>query len=113
VTEFRFAQPQWVHALWGVLAFVGLLLWFDRRGAGALDRLMSDRLQRRLARRPSPFRRRMRIGLLGLSAACLVVALMRPQFGMRQVAAPQVGAEIMIALDVSKSMLAEDVAPVR
>jgi Ca-activated chloride channel family protein len=51
--------------------------------------------------------------LIGLSAACLVVALMRPQLGVRHVAAQRVGAQIMLALDVSKSMLAEDVAPNR
>ena len=113
MSEFRFAEPHWVHALWGVAAFVALLFWFDLRGAGALDRLISNTLQRRLVRRPSAFRRRLRIGLLGLSAACLVFALMRPQLGIRHVAAPRVGAEIMIALDVSKSMLAEDVAPSR
>jgi len=113
VSEFRFAEPQWVHALWGVLAFVVLLFWFDLRGAGALDQLISNTLQRRLVGRPSSLRRRMRIVLLGLSAACLVFALMRPQLGIRHVAAPRVGAEIMIALDVSKSMLAEDVAPSR
>jgi len=27
VSEFRFAEPQFVHWLWGVLAAVGLLLW--------------------------------------------------------------------------------------
>jgi Ca-activated chloride channel family protein len=43
----------------------------------------------------------------------LVLALMRPQWGVEFVTSPQVGAEIMIALDVSKSMLAEDVAPNR
>ncbi|MBW2541686.1 MAG: VWA domain-containing protein [Deltaproteobacteria bacterium] len=113
MSEFRFAEPQWAHALWGVLAFVALLFWFDLRGAGALDRLIANTLQRRLVRRPSSLRRRMRIALLGLSAVCLVLALMRPQLGIRHVAAPRVGAEIMIALDVSKSMLAEDVAPNR
>ena len=113
MSEFRFAQPQWIHALWGVLVFVALLFWFDLRGAGALDQLIGGTLKRRLVRSPSVFRRRMRITLLGLSAVCLVVALMRPQLGMRHVAAPRVGAEIMIALDVSKSMLAEDVAPSR
>jgi Ca-activated chloride channel family protein len=113
VSEFRFAQPQWIHALWGVLVFVALLFWFDLRRAGALDQLIGDTLKRRLVRSPSGFRRRMRIALLGLSAVCLVVALMRPQLGIRHVAAPRVGAEIMIALDVSKSMLAEDVAPSR
>jgi len=113
VSEFRFADPQWAHALWCVLAFVALLFWFDLRGAGALDQLISNTLQRRLVARPSSLRRRMRIVLLGLSAVCLVFALMRPQLGIRHVAAPRVGAEIMIALDVSKSMLAEDVAPSR
>jgi Ca-activated chloride channel family protein len=38
---------------------------------------------------------------------------MRPQWGVEFVSAPRVGAEIMIALDVSRSMLAEDVAPNR
>ncbi len=113
MSEFRFAQPQWIHALWGVLVFVALLFWFDLRGAGALEQLISDTLKRRLVRRPSLLRRRMRIALLGLSAACLVLALMRPQFGIRHVAAPRIGAEVMIALDVSRSMLAEDVAPSR
>jgi Ca-activated chloride channel family protein len=113
VSEFRFAEPQWAHALWGVLAFVVLLFWFELRGAGALDQLIGNALQRRLVARPSSLRRRLRIVLLGLSAACLVFALMRPQLGIRHVAAPRVGAEIMIALDVSKSMLAEDVAPNR
>ncbi len=113
MSEFRFAQPQWIHALWGVLAFVSLLFWLDLRGSGALDQLIGNTLGQRLVRRPSVLRRRMRIVLVGLSAACLVLALMRPQLGVRHVAAPRVGAEVMIALDVSKSMLAEDVAPSR
>ena len=113
MSEFRFAQPQWIHALWGVLAFVALLIWFDLRGAGALEQLIGNTFKRRLVRRPGLLRRRMRIALLGLSAACLVLALMRPQLGIRHVAAPRVGAEVMIALDVSRSMLAEDVAPSR
>ena len=113
MSEFRFADPDWVHGLWWVLGFVALLFWLDRRGGGALDRLLGSALQQRLVQRPSPFRRRMRIVFLGLSAASLVLALMRPQLGIRHVATPRIGAEIMLALDVSKSMLAEDVAPNR
>ena len=38
----------------GVAAiFVALLLWFDLRGAGALDQLIGSALRRRLVRRPS------------------------------------------------------------
>jgi len=113
VNEFHFAEPQWVHGLWGVLVFVALLFWLDRRGSGAIDRLISKPLQDRMVKRSSGARRKLRILFVGLSVACLVIALMRPQLGIRHVAAPRVGAEIMVALDVSKSMLAEDVAPNR
>jgi Ca-activated chloride channel family protein len=113
VSEFRFAEPQWAHALWALVAFVVLLFWLERRGGSALGRLVAGPLQSRLVARPSPGRRQLRIVLIGLSMAFLIVALMRPQWGLRHVAAPRVGAEIMICLDVSKSMLAEDVTPNR
>ncbi len=113
MSEIHFAQPQWIHALWGVLVFVLLSFWLDRRGGGALDLLLGPALRPRLVKGLNPFRRQLRLWLLGLSAVCLVVALMRPQFGIRHVAAPRIGAEIMVALDVSQSMLAEDVAPNR
>ena len=43
----------------------------------------------------------------------MVAALMQPQWGERFVTTPRVGAEIMIALDVSRSMLADDAKPTR
>ncbi|MFP8878051.1 MAG: VWA domain-containing protein, partial [Myxococcota bacterium] len=113
MSEFRFAEPAWIHLLWGVLTFTVLLFWLERRGGGALSQLVSGVLQDRLVRRPTLWRRRARIVLLGLAGVCLVLALMRPQLGIRHVAVQRVGAQIMIALDVSKSMLAEDVAPNR
>jgi Ca-activated chloride channel family protein len=113
VSEFRFAEPQWIHALWALLAFLALLFWLERRGGSALDRLVSATLQSRLVMRPGVWRRRARLLLVGLAGAFLIVALMRPQFGMRHVATPRVGAEIMVCLDTSRSMLAEDVAPNR
>jgi Ca-activated chloride channel family protein len=113
VSEFRFAEPDWAYALWGVLVFVGLLFWLERRGGGALDRLVSATLRPRLVAGPGPRTRRLRVLLVGLALGFLVVALMRPQWGLRTVATPRVGAEIMVLLDVSRSMLAEDVAPNR
>jgi Ca-activated chloride channel family protein len=113
VNGLHFAEPGWVHALWAVFAVVALLAALERRGTGALERLVSPALQQRLVQRPSPWRRWLRIGLLGLAGVALVLSLMRPQLGLRHVATPRVGAEIMIALDVSRSMLAEDVAPNR
>ena len=61
----------------------------------------------------STLRRRLYLILLGVSAVFLTGALMRPQWGGELIATPRLGAQMMVCLDVSKSMLAEDVAPNR
>ena len=113
MSELRFAEPQWAHALWVLVVFIGSLFFMERRGAGALDRLVAPALRDRLVARPATWRRRLRILLLGAAGAFAIVALMRPQWGLHHVVTPRVGAEIMICLDVSRSMLAEDAAPNR
>ena len=113
MSDFQFAEPHWIHLIWLVFLFLGLLIWLDQRGSVKLDRLISPLMQRRLVLRPSRWRRLFVIGLIGLSAFALVLALMRPQWGFHYERTPRVGAQLMIALDVSRSMLAEDVAPNR
>ena len=94
-------------------AFVVVLVWLERRRGESLDRFVSAEMRERVVREGAPWRRSLRIVFLALSGLFLVVALMRPQWGMRTISTPTFGAEIMICLDVSKSMLAEDVAPNR
>ena len=109
----HWAQPGllWVVGAWAVVALVVVAL--DRRGAGALDRLVSSALQSALVARPARWRRLTRLALLVVSGFTMAAALLQPQMGERYVATPRVGAEIMIALDVSRSMLADDAAPSR
>jgi len=109
----QFAHPEWVSLLWGWLAVVVLLIVLERRKRDALDRLIGLALQDRLVDRPSRWRRLLRIALVGVAGAAIAIALMQPQWGERYVSTPRVGAEIMIALDVSRSMLADDTKPTR
>jgi Ca-activated chloride channel family protein len=113
VTGLEFAEPQWAQLFWALAALLGVLFWLERRGGAQLSRFVSTQLQERLVRMPAQWRRTLRVGLLGVCFAFLILALMRPQWGLRYVTTPRAGAEIMICLDVSKSMLAEDVAPNR
>ena len=113
MTEIYFAEPQWLHLLWLVLVFVALLLFLERRGNHLLSRFVSKTLQPRLVHNTGRSRRILRIILLGLTGVFLTLALMRPQWGLSFISTPRVGAEIMVCLDVSRSMLAEDVAPNR
>jgi Ca-activated chloride channel family protein len=70
-------------------------------------------MQSRLVQNLSRTRRWLSIVFFALAALSLVVALMRPQWGLTYHEAPRLGAQIMVCLDVSKSMLAEDTAPNR
>ena len=113
MNELRFAEPEWIHALWLVgVALLGLI-WLERRGGAALERFVGPALQKRMVSTTASWQRVLRHALLAVAAFSLVIGLMRPQWGFEFISAPRVGAEIMIALDVSKSMLAEDVAPNR
>ena len=113
MSDFRFANPDWIHAIWLVAALVVLLFWLDWRRGDILTRLLSSMMQSRLVRRLSPTRRWLSIAMFGMAGVSMVVALMRPQWGLTYQETPRVGAQIMVCLDVSKSMLAEDTAPNR
>lgn len=113
MNEFQFAELGWLHATWGVLLCVGVLVALELRGRSLLDRMISPLMQGRLVRKVPLLRRLMSIASLGLALGCLVLALMRPQWGMTVQAVSKVESQVMICLDVSKSMLAEDVVPNR
>lgn len=113
MSDITWANPAWFNAIWGVLAAVGLFFWLDRRRARLSRRLISSLLEARLVRRVSPARRGASFFFLALAGIGMVVALMRPQWGGEPIETPRIGNELMICLDVSKSMLADDVGPNR
>lgn len=112
-SDFRFANPEWSLLLAGIVAFLVLVIYLDRRKSRLLNRFLSDDLQNRLVIKLSDRKQWMVTVCLGLSAVCLVVALMRPQWGTGYQKQTRKGAYVMVCLDVSKSMLAEDSVPNR
>ena len=109
-----FANPAWVHLVWLALVFAGVLAWLELRGRDRLGRFVSPAMQARLAHGASTARRALRVTLVLATLLLGIVALMRPQTpGGTEVAARGAGADIVVALDVSRSMLAQDAAPNR
>lgn len=115
MTPWTFAHRDLVHLIWAVLAIVVGLAIFELRGRDALARFLSPAMQRRLATRPTNGRVIARLALFGLALAAGVMALMRPQSGVtvEHVAGARFTSDVVIVLDVSRSMLAEDVPPNR
>ena len=90
------------------LAFLALARW--RREAAV--RFAPDRPARDLGT-PSNAARTFKASLIVLAVLLLAVALARPLIGEEHVVIEREGADVVIALDVSRSMLAKDVAPNR
>ncbi|MCK5147426.1 VWA domain-containing protein [bacterium] len=89
------------------------IVWAFRQKKAAMARFGSIELIRKLIATVSPQRQRWKAGLLVLSVLFLVLALLRPQWGTKLRTVKREGQDILIALDVSKSMLAEDIKPMR
>ena len=113
MSGLHFQHPERIHWLWAVMAWLASWWALRRRDAGLLNRFVGRPLHGHLVHRLSAKRRWLRFALFGVAGVALVLALMRPQWGLRFVQMPRVGAEMMVCLDVSKSMLAEDAAPSR
>lgn len=109
--RFGFASYLVLYALVPVL--VGFLWWAASRRTRTLARFGNPRLVARLTRSVNRQGRRVRAAMFLLAVVALVTALARPQFGTRVETVRRVGQDIVVALDLSTSMLAEDVAPNR
>jgi Ca-activated chloride channel family protein len=109
----RFFALPWALALVPLLAAgaVLLVLRAARRRFRRMERLAEPALLERIApARRSPHRR---AALLGLAAALAALAFAGPQWGSERTIVRSEGADIVLALDASLSMLAEDVEPNR
>lgn len=109
-----FAQPVWLAA--GLLACCGAVFFIALSAARRTKRLAqfaAPHLLPLLTANVSPARRRLKNAYFLLGLACVFLALARPQLGSRVVELRSRGIDILIAFDVSKSMLAQDIRPNR
>ena len=103
--------------LWGLLALpalAGVFAWGERQAGVRLARLIqTPRLRTQLTGAASPARRRVRYALFLLAMGFLVVALAGPRLGYETIPTHRRGLDLIVVVDVSKSMLATDLPPTR
>ncbi len=101
----------WVLAL---IPIAYIILWAARSARRrAAEAFSGSRLVPRLLRSHSHSRERLKSHLLALSLLFLVLALIRPKWGYDSNEVIIRGPDVMVALDVSRSMLSQDVTPDR
>lgn len=102
----RFGNPELLHLLWLVPPLIFLLLFGLRRKQKALRQFHTGVDPGHLQRH------KIQAGLLLLSYLFVVLAMARPQWGAKSEAVAE-RLDVMLALDISTSMLAEDDKSVR
>ncbi|HEV3409314.1 MAG TPA: VWA domain-containing protein [Chthoniobacterales bacterium] len=108
-----FGAPEW---LWGLLVVPVALLLFLRgesRSAERLREFVAPRLLAQLGATVSSFRRRLRFALLLVALALAFVSLAKPRWGYTYEEVQRKGLDLLVAIDTSRSMLANDVPPNR
>lgn len=111
--NFRFAHPQMLWLLLAVVLYIVLYALSRRFSRRALMRFGDLSLLRPLMPDVSEAKLRLKFVLQMLAIVFLIVALARPQFGSKLQTVKKQGVEVMVCLDISNSMLAEDVSPNR
>ena len=110
---FRFADPIYLYllAVIPVLAVIRFLTYRNQKKR--LRKFGDPKLLRELMPDVSRFRPAVKFWILQGALALLIVMLARPQFGTKINNEQRVGIETIIAMDISNSMMAEDITPSR
>lgn len=110
---FRFHDPTYFYYLI-ILPIIGLLyVLFSLNSKRVFNKYFSDRLFFVLSSNVSKVKRNFKLALQLLALAAIIIALARPQFGQKSDKIKIEGIELIFAVDVSNSMMAEDVKPSR
>lgn len=110
---FQFEHPERLYFLFLlllVLGLYGLALW---RSIKLSKRMGEKELLTQLVPDQSRGKPRFKLILFSLALAALIIAWANPQMGVEQKPAKREAADIYLAMDISRSMLAEDIAPNR
>ena len=96
-----------------LLLALGCLTWAAARRRRLTREFGQSQTLARLTRPEAPGRRKIKSALMISALVMAFLALAGPQWGVRLVESRSMGTQIMIAVDTSVSMLAEDLKPNR
>jgi len=110
---FRFANIEILWLLVIIPVFIAAYIVYTRRKRRELELFGEAELVEQLMPNASRVRPAVKFSIAMVALALLIIAAARPQFGTSERTEKREGIEAIVALDISNSMLAEDVAPNR
>ena len=110
---FQLEERIWFWLLFVLLGMFLLFIWTQLWKKRTKRKFSDLGLLNRLSPDQSLFKSILKFITLSLAFSCLIVALVNPKIGTSLETVKREGVDIVFAIDVSKSMLAEDIAPNR
>ena len=109
----RFANIFMLHLLWVIPAAIFFFIFVFKWKKNALKRFGNLELLKKLTQNTSRARQVFKISLLLAAMAFMIYAAARPQIGTKLEEVKREGIDVIVAMDVSMSMLAQDIQPSR
>lgn len=109
----RFEQPEYFNLIWIVAFVLFMAFWGNQRRKRRATSFVADPLLPKLAGQQTFQKYQNRVIWLSLALVFMVTALAQPRWGFEWEDLRQEGADLIVALDVSNSMLSEDIKPNR
>jgi len=109
----RLLRVEMLYLLWMIPLLIAFYIYAGYRRRRALDAFARIESLKHINTSASPARRRWKAFLILTAFAFIVVALVRPGWNPKARKLERRGRDVVFILDVSKSMLAEDLAPNR
>ena len=110
---FRFGEPIYLYLLLIVPFLVVFYLYTNYRRRKRLRQYGDPELMAHLMPNVSKYRPDVKFWLVTAALVMVIFMLARPQFGSKMETVKRQGVETVVALDISNSMLAQDVTPSR
>jgi len=110
---FRFANIEFLWLLFSIPVLAATYFIYTRYKRRQLEEFGDPELMSQLMPNASRVRPNVKFAILLTALTLLIIAAARPQFGVEETEEDQHGFEAVIALDISNSMLAQDVEPDR
>ena len=108
-----FKDPQFLYILFAVLFFVALYFYSNARRKKNIAQFGDVELLKALIPSSAELRSRITFWLTTVALVLLVIAVARPRYGTKKETMLTKGVEVVVALDISNSMMAEDITPSR
>lgn len=109
----RFECPQYLNWLWLLPFLLGYFIYVHKKGKKLLSSWADHQLLGKLVVELNYRRRWLKRGVFLLGMGLILFSLARPQWGYKLEQVKRYGIDIVVCLDASKSMMADDVKPSR